>query len=50
VGGEILLCFMLEISVIVPVLIKEENLPLLAAELRGILGSLGPPCEVIFVS
>jgi glycosyltransferase involved in cell wall biosynthesis len=38
-----------EISVVVPVFNEEENLPLLAAELQGVLFSLGRPCEVIFV-
>jgi glycosyltransferase involved in cell wall biosynthesis len=38
-----------EISVVVPVFNEEENLPLLAAELQGVLGSLDRPCEVIFV-
>src|SRR6185312_2710321 len=38
-----------EISVVVPVFNEEENLPLLAAELRKVLRSLGRPCEVIFV-
>ncbi|HEV7506187.1 MAG TPA: glycosyltransferase family 2 protein [Thermoanaerobaculia bacterium] len=38
-----------EISVVVPVFNEEENLPLLAAELRGVLLSLDRPYEVIFV-
>ncbi|HSS49546.1 MAG TPA: glycosyltransferase family 2 protein [Thermoanaerobaculia bacterium] len=39
----------LEISVVVPVFNEEENLPLLAAELQGVLRSLGRPYEAIFV-
>jgi dolichol-phosphate mannosyltransferase len=38
-----------EISVVVPVFNEEESLPLLAAELQGVLRFLGRPCEVIFV-
>jgi len=38
-----------EISVVIPVFNEEESLPILAAELQGVLRSLGRPCEVIFV-
>lgn len=38
-----------EISVVVPVFNEEESLPILSAELQGVLRSLGRPCEVIFV-
>jgi dolichol-phosphate mannosyltransferase len=38
-----------EISVVIPVFNEEENLPVLAAEIQGVLRALGRPCEVIFV-
>ncbi|HEX4962063.1 MAG TPA: glycosyltransferase family 2 protein [Thermoanaerobaculia bacterium] len=38
-----------EISVVVPVFNEEESLPVLAAELQGVLRSLGRPAETIFV-
>jgi len=38
-----------EISVVIPVFNEEKNLPLLAAELQGVLRPLGRPHEVIFV-
>jgi glycosyltransferase involved in cell wall biosynthesis len=38
-----------DISVVIPVFNEEENLPVLAAEIRGALGGLGRPYEVIYV-
>ncbi|HSS76849.1 MAG TPA: glycosyltransferase family 2 protein [Thermoanaerobaculia bacterium] len=38
-----------EISVVIPVFNEEKNLPLLAAELQGVLPALGRSHEVIFV-
>jgi dolichol-phosphate mannosyltransferase len=38
-----------DISVVIPVFNEEENLPVLAAEIRGVLGGLGRPYEVIYV-
>ncbi|MFL6195627.1 MAG: glycosyltransferase family 2 protein [Thermoanaerobaculia bacterium] len=38
-----------EISAVIPVYNEEENLPVLAAELRGALAGLGRPYEVIYV-
>lgn len=37
-----------EISVVIPVYNEEENLPVLAAELHGVLRALGRPYEVIY--
>jgi glycosyltransferase involved in cell wall biosynthesis len=37
-----------EISVVVPVYNEEENLPHLAAEIRGVMAGLGRPYEVIY--
>ncbi|HEV2852837.1 MAG TPA: glycosyltransferase family 2 protein [Thermoanaerobaculia bacterium] len=38
-----------EISVVIPVFNEEENLPVLAAEIRGALRGIGRPYEVIYV-
>ncbi|MEA2603096.1 MAG: hypothetical protein QOF89_4088 [Acidobacteriota bacterium] len=38
-----------EISIVIPVFNEEENLPVLAAEVQGVLRGLGRPYEVIFV-
>jgi glycosyltransferase involved in cell wall biosynthesis len=38
-----------EISLVIPVYNEEENLPVLAAEIREALGPLGRPYEVVFV-
>jgi dolichol-phosphate mannosyltransferase len=38
-----------EISVVIPVYNEEENLPILAAELRAALGSLGRSYEILYV-
>jgi glycosyltransferase involved in cell wall biosynthesis len=38
-----------EISIVIPVYNEEENLPVLAAEIQGVMRSLGRPYEVIYV-
>src|SRR4051812_26354658 len=38
-----------EISIVIPVFNEEENLPVLAAEVQGVMRGLGRPYEVIFV-
>lgn len=38
-----------DISVVIPVFNEEENLPVLAAEIQGVLRGLGRPYEVIYV-
>ena len=38
-----------EVSIVIPVYNEEENLPVLAAEIRGVMGPLGRPYEVIWV-
>ena len=38
-----------EISLVIPVYNEEENLPVLAAEIQGVMQNLGRPYEVIYV-
>ncbi len=38
-----------EISLVIPVFNEEENLPVLAAEIQGVLKGIGRPYEVLFV-